>query len=117
MISITEMAPVEETVNSASDPAVTSIKAMNFVSEVEKSDSGSVLLEKSVVHPAEATNFAMKVNEDNAYSLTNQNVTTSSVKEPKPKECDNEVLASLSASPFTKFTNGAENIKDSKTAE
>lgn len=117
MISITEMAPVKKTVNSASDPAVTSIKAMNFVSEVEKSDSGSVLLEKSVVHPAEATNFAMKVNEDNAYPLTNQNVTTSSVKEPKPKACDNEVLASLSASPFTKFTNGAENIKDSKTAE
>ncbi|TKY60098.1 hypothetical protein E2542_SST17193 [Spatholobus suberectus] len=58
MTSITEMAPVEETVNSASDSSVNSVKAMASVSEVENSDTGSVLLEKSVVHPVEVTNLA-----------------------------------------------------------
>ncbi|KAL2343227.1 hypothetical protein Fmac_004512 [Flemingia macrophylla] len=116
MISTTDMAPIEETVNSDSDPVVTSVKAMASVSEVEKSDRGSVLVEKSV-DPVEATNFAMKVNEDKAYPLTNENVTTPNVEEPKPKECDSEVLASLSAGPFTKFTNGGEHMKDSKPAE
>ncbi|KAG5029559.1 hypothetical protein JHK82_013149 [Glycine max] len=117
MTLITEMAPAEETVNSAADSSVNLVTDMASVSEVEKSDTGSVLLEKSVVHPVEVTNVAMKINEDNAYSLTNENVTMSSVEEPKPKECDSKMLTSLSASPFTKFTNGAEHIKDCKTAK
>lgn len=113
MTSITEMALVEGTVNSAADSLVSSIKALAPVSEVEKSDTGSVLLEKSVVHPVEVTNLDMKNNEDNVYPLTDENV-TSSVEEPKPKEYDSEVLASLPASPVNKFTNGA---KDPETAE
>ncbi|RDX63809.1 hypothetical protein CR513_57717 [Mucuna pruriens] len=117
MTSITEMAQVEETVNLGADSSVNSVKAMASVSEVEKSDTESVLLEKSVVHPVEVTNLVVKINEDDVYPLINENVTTSSMEKPKPKEYDSKVLASLSASPFTKITNGAEHIKDSKTAE
>ncbi|KAG4999985.1 hypothetical protein JHK87_021057 [Glycine soja] len=116
MTSITEMPPVEETVNSPADSSVNLVTAMASVSEVEKSDTG-MLLEKSVVHPVEVTNLAMKINDDNVYSLTNENVTMSSVEEPKPKECDSKMLTSPPASPFTKFTNGEEHIKDCKTAK
>ncbi|KAK7359158.1 hypothetical protein VNO77_01105 [Canavalia gladiata] len=105
-----------EHINSAADSYVSSDKAVASVPEVENSDSGRVLLEKSIVHPVEVTNLAMKTNEDNAYSLTNRNVTKPSIEETKPKEYDSEVLDLLSASPFTKFTDGAEHIKDSETA-
>ncbi|KAK7399732.1 hypothetical protein VNO78_10921 [Psophocarpus tetragonolobus] len=115
MTLITEMAPAEETINSADDSSFKSVKAVASVSEVENNDTGSILLEKSVFHPV--TDLTTKINEDNVYLLINENETTSSTEEPKPKECDSEVLASLSASPFTKFSNSAEHVKDSETAE
>ncbi|XP_027346898.1 uncharacterized protein LOC113858435 [Abrus precatorius] len=104
--SINENGPVEKSVNS--------VKAMASVSEVENSDTGSVLLEKPVVHPVEVINAAMKINKD---SLINETVTKSNMEEPKPEEYESKVLDSRSASPFTKFSNGAEHIKDSETAE
>ncbi|KAK7318882.1 hypothetical protein RJT34_03589 [Clitoria ternatea] len=116
---ITRTALVEETVNSAADSSVDSVKAVVPVSEVENSDIGNVLPEKSVVHPVEVTDLTVKINEDNVYPLTNENVTGSGVEETKPKEYDSKVLASLSAtaSPYTEVTKGAEHIKDSETAE
>ncbi|ESW31512.1 hypothetical protein PHAVU_002G244200 [Phaseolus vulgaris] len=93
------------------------VKSNESVSEVEKSDSGSVVLEKSVVHPEEVTNLAMKINEDNVCPLTNENVTTLSMGEPKPKQCDSKILTPVSASPFTKYTIGAEHIKGCELTE
>ncbi|XP_061362590.1 uncharacterized protein LOC133306302 [Gastrolobium bilobum] len=118
MTLITKNAPVVETDDSAAESSVNSVKAVASVSEVENNDTGSVLLEKSAIPPVEVTNHTMKINEDNVYPLTDENATTSSLEEPKRKEYDSKVLASLSASPpFTKFTNGGENIKDSDTPE
>ncbi|KAJ1426197.1 hypothetical protein SESBI_10598 [Sesbania bispinosa] len=114
---VTENAPVEETGNSAAEHSVNSVEAVASVSELENGDSGSVLLEKSVVPPLEVTNLAMKINEDNAYLLTDQNVTASRLEEPKPKEYDSKVITSSSASPLTEFTNGAEHVKNSETPE
>jgi len=93
------------------------VKSNDSVSEGENNDSGSVVLEKSVVHPEEVTNLSMKINEDKVSPLTNENVTTLSMGEPKPKECDGKILTPVSASPFTKFTNGAEHIKGCELAE
>ncbi|CAJ1938437.1 unnamed protein product [Sphenostylis stenocarpa] len=107
----------EETVNSAVDTSFKSVKAMAADSEIENSDSGSVVLEKSIIHSVEVTNLAMKIKEDNICPLTNENVTTLSMEKPKPKECDSKILTPVSASPFTKFTNGAEHVKDCDPAE
>jgi len=94
-----------------------SVKSNDYVSKVENSDSGSVVLDKPVVHPEEGNNLAIKLNEDNVCSLTNENVRTLSMEEPKTKECDSETLTPVSASPFTKFANGAKHFKDSELAE
>lgn len=94
-----------------------SVKSNDSVSKVENSDSGSVVLDKPVVHPEEVNNLAMKLNEDNVYSLTNENERTLSMEEPKLKECDSNTLTPVSASAFTKFTNGAKHIKDCDLAE
>lgn len=117
----TKNAPIEleETGgNSAAECSINSVKAVAFVSEVENSDTGNVSLEKSVVAPPlEVSKLAVKTNEDNVYPSTDENATTSSLEEPKPKEYDSKMFTSSSASPFTKFTNGAEHMKNSKTPE
>ncbi|BAT73564.1 hypothetical protein LR48_Vigan01g038300 [Vigna angularis] len=94
-----------------------SVKSNDSVSKIENSDSGNVVLDKPVVHPEEVNNLAMKLNEDNVYSLTNENERTLSMEEPKLKECDSNTLTPVSASAFTKFTNGAKHIKDCDLAE
>lgn len=117
MTLIAENAPVKETGNSADESSVNSVTAVASVSEVEKDDTRSVLLEKSIVPSLGVTDLAMKINEDNVYPLGDETATTSSLEEPKPKECDGKVLASLSAGPFAKANNGAEHIKNSETRE
>ncbi|OIW19266.1 hypothetical protein TanjilG_20391 [Lupinus angustifolius] len=117
MTLIAENAPVEETGNSAAESSVNSVKAVASLSEAEKDDNGSVLLEKSVVPSIGVTNLAMKLNEDHAYPLTDESARASNLEEPKPKGCDSKVLASFSANTFTKSSNSAKHIKDSETPE
>ncbi|OIW17942.1 hypothetical protein TanjilG_17778 [Lupinus angustifolius] len=115
--SISENAPVEETGNSAAESSVNSVKAVASLSVTENDDNGSVLVEKTVVPSLGVTDLAMKINEDRVYALIDEGARTSNLEEPKPTECDNEVLASLSANPFTKSFNGAEHIKESESPE
>ncbi|CAL0325029.1 unnamed protein product [Lupinus luteus] len=117
MTLIAENAPVEESGNSAAESSVNSVKTVASLSEAENNDKGSVLLEKSVVSSVGVTDQAMKINEGPVYPLTDESTRTSNLEEPKSKECDSEVITSLSASPFTRSSNGAEHIKDSETPE
>ncbi|KAE9610392.1 hypothetical protein Lal_00006301 [Lupinus albus] len=117
MTSITENAPDEESGNSAAESSVNSLKPVASLSEAENNDKGSVLLEKSVVSSLGVTGLAMKINEGHVYPLTDESARTSNLEEPKSRECDNDVVTSLSASPFTRSSNGAEHIKDSETPE
>ncbi|XP_019463825.1 PREDICTED: uncharacterized protein LOC109362469 [Lupinus angustifolius] len=115
--SIAENAPVEESGNSAAESSVNSVNAVASLSEAENSDNGSVLLEKSVVSSLGVTDLAMKIDEGPVYPLTDESARMSNLEETKSKECDSKVITSLSASPFTRSSNGAEHIKASETPE
>ena len=85
------------------------------MSDIRNSDTVSVLLEKSVVLPLGVTDLDVKINDDNVSPLTDEKARISSLEEPKAKEYDSKVLASMFACPSTKFTNGAEHIEDFET--
>ncbi|KAE9601217.1 hypothetical protein Lal_00023947 [Lupinus albus] len=115
--SIAENAPVEETGNKAAESSVNSVKAVASLSVAETGDNGSLLVEKTLVPSVGVTGVAMKISEYNVYPLIDKNARTLNLEEPKTKECDSEVLTSLSASPFTKSFNGEEHNKESETPE
>ncbi|KAI4298204.1 hypothetical protein L6164_031791 [Bauhinia variegata] len=114
---ITENAPVEETSNFVGESSVDSVKAVDSLSEVKCNDTGSSLIEKSVVPQAEATNLSTKKNDDKVYLLSDKYVKTPSLEEPEPKEYDGKVSASLSGGHFTESTKDTEHIKDSDKPE
>lgn len=117
MTSTTQNVTVEETgdlvVESSADP----VKAAVSVPEVQNIDNKNALLEKTMDSQVEATDLAVEKNEDKEHPSSDQNVRTLNLEEPKPREFDNEVSASVSHSPIPESTIGAEHVKDSDTAE
>ncbi|KAI4295367.1 hypothetical protein L6164_035420 [Bauhinia variegata] len=112
---ITENAPVKGTSNFVVESSIDSVEAVDSLSEVKSNDTGSSLIEKSVV-PEVATNIGTKKNEDKEYPLSDEYVKSSSLEEPKPKEYDGKVSIS-SGGQFIESTKDAEHIKDSENPQ
>ena len=98
--TITQNAPAREIDDSVdSYSIVNSVTAAAAVSEVKRSDGESASIEKPVAPTAAATNLAMEKNEDIVYPLSEENVRTSRLEEPMPKDYDSKESVSLSTSP------------------
>ncbi|CAJ1975630.1 unnamed protein product [Sphenostylis stenocarpa] len=117
MTSFTQNVLVEETADLVAEPSTEPAISVTSVPEVETIDNNSALLEKSTGSQVEANNLAVKKNEDEEHPIADQNVRTLSLEEPKPREFDNEVSASVSHSPIPESTIGAEHVKDYDTPE
>ncbi|KAL9314487.1 hypothetical protein ACSQ67_019939 [Phaseolus vulgaris] len=114
---VTHNALVEETADSVAEPSNEPVKSEASLPEGQTFHNDNALLEKSNGSQVEANDLAVKKNEDEEHSVTDQNVRTLSLEEPKPREFDNEVSASVSDSPIPESTLGAEHVKDSDAPE
>jgi len=94
MASITENWLAEETGDLVAGSSAAPVKAEASVPEVQSVD-----------------------NDDKEHSSFDENVRTISLEEPKPREFDSEVSASVSQSPIPESTIDAEHVKDSDTPE
>ncbi|RDY07943.1 hypothetical protein CR513_07883, partial [Mucuna pruriens] len=117
LTAVPQNVPVQETGDLVAESSAGPVKAVDFVPEVQSIDNENGLLDKSMESQVEATDLAVKKIEDKEYPFSDQNVRTLSLEEPKPKEFDNEVSASVSQSPIPESTIGAEHVKDSDTPE
>ncbi|KAG4990940.1 hypothetical protein AAZX31_09G081300 [Glycine max] len=117
MTSITQNVLVEETGDSVVESSADIAKVVAAVPEVQTIDNNNALLEKSTGSQVEATYLAVEKNEDKEHSSSDENVRTISLEEPKPREFDSEVSASVSQSPIPESTIDAEHVKDSDTPE
>jgi len=106
-----------ETSDSVAEPSNEPVKSVASVPDVQTIHNDNASLEKSTGSQVEATDLAVKKNEDEEHPITDQNVRTLSLEEPKPREFDNEVSASVSHSPIPESTLGAEHVKDSDAPE
>ncbi|TKY73010.1 hypothetical protein E2542_SST01757 [Spatholobus suberectus] len=94
MVSITQNVPVEETGDLVAESSADPVKAVAFVPEVQSIDNENALLEKSTESQVEATDLAVKKNEDKEYHFSDQNVITLSLEEPKFSDQNVRTLSS-----------------------
>lgn len=99
---------VKKSVDSVVESSADSVNAVTSVSEMQRGDTGNVLLDKSVDSRIMESVPAVKINED---------VRTLSLEEPETRESESKVSSSVSQGHVRKSTNGAEHVKDSNTAE
>lgn len=111
---VTQNVLVEKTADSVAEPSNEPVKSVASVPEGQTIHNDNASLEKPSGSQVEAT---VKKNEDEEHSITDQNVRTLSLEEPKAREFVNEVSASVSHSPIPESTLAAEHVKDSDAPE
>ncbi|BAT79923.1 hypothetical protein LR48_Vigan1529s000200 [Vigna angularis] len=114
---VTQNVLVEKTADSVAEPSNEPVKPVASVPEGQTIHNDNASLEKPTGSQVEATDLAVKKSEDEEHSITDQNVRTPSLEEPKAREFVNEVSATVFHSPIPESTLAAEHVKDSDAPE